>query len=141
LIRRVRLNDFEWDSGWGESHKKEKKSHPVSFLEFLFYSIGDEKSRKRKILLFLNIIFNTISQHQQTLLRREKIWSRQIYDVTCTFYLSRLFRARWPYNTRNRTEKKMMMMFLYLFMYGILGYWIPLKEEEKEKIRPTLLCA
>lgn len=48
------------------------------------------KSIKRKILLFffLNIILNTISQHQQTLLRREKIWSRQIYDVTCTFYLS-----------------------------------------------------
>jgi hypothetical protein len=30
-------------------------------------------------------------------------------------------------------EKKMMMMFLYLFMYGILGYWIPLKEEEEEE--------
>ncbi len=24
-------------------------------------------------------------------------------------------------------------MFLYLFMYGILGYWIPLKEEEEEE--------
>jgi hypothetical protein len=93
LIRRVRLNDFEWDSGWGESHKKEKKSHPVSFLEFLFYSIGDEKSRKRKILLFLNIIFNTISQHQQTLFRMEE--NMEPTDLRRNLHLLSLSLARF----------------------------------------------
>lgn len=99
---------------------------------------------KEKFSFFLILYLTQYHNTSRHFLEWKKIWSRQIYDVTCTFYLSlsRPFRARRTYNTRNWTERKKDDDDVFISVYvRYIRLLDPIERRRKRKnTSPVIMC-